>query len=350
MVDDGTPGGIRRAIEYLVDEWNGLEGAPRVDRLALRGEGSLRAAVPVFGSALARTALRLLRDRPRLIHLNVTQRGSTARAFAIVFLARAGRVPVVIHLHSSAYDAFLRSVPSPARWPIRWMFQSAARVVVLGDGWATSIQSALEISVDRVLVLPNAVPGPPTTPRRQHEGPVRLLFLGQLGHRKGVPDLIEALGRLDGLAWQAVFAGDGEQQPYRARAGALGIADRITFTGWVDAGRVRAELRDADILLLPSHAEGLPLAVLEGMAYGLAVIATPVGAVPEVVRNGETALLFPPGDVDALAACLRCLLTDRPLRERLGVGARAAWERSHDIQAYARRVAALYDEVAPPRL
>src|SRR5690606_30360718 len=80
VVDDGTPGGIRRAVEYLVAEWEHQAVGERVERLQLRGDGNLWSSAPVFASAVARTAARLLWRRPRLMHLNITQRGSTARA------------------------------------------------------------------------------------------------------------------------------------------------------------------------------------------------------------------------------------------------------------------------------
>lgn len=348
MVDDGTPGGIRRSVEYLVAEWRTSDGTPEVDRIALRGAGSLAAAVPVFLSSVAWTAVRMVWRRPSVVHINVTQRGSTARAFAIVALARAGGVPTIIHLHSSKYRAFVDTAPAPAVALIRWMFNAASRVLVLGDGWADYVHTTLRVPLDHLLVVPNAVPGPDDAELQWHNGKPQLLFLGQLGRRKGVPDLIEALGRpqVAALPWQAVLAGDGDPTPYREQARQLQIEDRIHFCGWIETAEVRRQLLQADVLVLPSHAEGLPLAVLEGLAYRLAVVATPVGAVAEVIRNGETGLLTPPGDVDALAAALSAVLADRAQRERLAANGREAWEAAHDITVYAKRMTALYDEVA----
>ena len=123
------------------------------------------------------------------------------------------------------------------------------------------------------------------------------------------------------------------------------VAERVNFTGWLDEPRVRALCADADILVLPSHAEGLAMAVLEGLSYGLAVVTTPVGAHPEVIEPGISGLFVPPGDVDALAAALQRLIDDKDLRRRLGMAARLRFLEKFDVRAYAGRLAQLHRNV-----
>lgn len=353
VVDDGTPGGIRRAVEYLTGEWARMEarmedGAPRVERLELRGEGSLLASGPLYVGALARLGGRLLARRPQVVHLNVTKRGSTYRALPVVALCRLARVPVILHLHSGAYHDFVGGLPGPLLALVRWMFGTVASVVVLGEGWATFARNELHVRPERLEVIPNAVPGPEVLPPGRDPGPVRLLFLGKVGAGKGAGDLLEALAdpQLVKQPWQAVFAGNGDVDTYRAQAERLGLGARVTFTGWLDADAVQRELRSADVLVLPSHSEGLPLSVLEGLAHGLAVVATPVGAIPEVIADGETGLLVPPGDPRSLASALCRVVSDDALRVRLQARGRERWERHHDLRAYARRMASLFERVA----
>ena len=349
IVEDGVPGGIQRAVEYLVDEWGDSPDAPTIKRIELRGAGNLRSSVPVFVGALLRIARQMVANRPRLIHLNVTQRGSSARSLAVVVLARVGRVPVLLHLHSSEYESFIGGLPRPALWTMRWMFRSADRVVVLGDAWADFVHRELRVDRGRLLVLRNAVPGPACLKSDRAPGSLRLLFLGQLGSRKGVANLLEALAQPEvaALGWEATLAGDGDVERFHKQAQQLGIADRVRLTGWIDRPEVERLLETSDILVLPSYAEGLPLSLLEGLAHGLAAIATPVGAVGEVIRNEATGLLVPPGDVAALAAALHRLITNDELRGQLAANGRAVWEREHSVPVYARRMAALYEEIAP---
>lgn len=351
LVEDGTFGGIQRAVDYLAAEFEGAPDSLAAERLALRGRGSLAASMWTFARALAVLAWGLVGRRYRLLHVNMTQRGSTLRAFFVVVLGKAGRTPVVLHLHSSEYRAFIGSLPPPALALVRWMFHRADRVIVLGDAWAEYVREALDLDDGRVEVMRNAVPGPAERPARTEGVRVRILFLGQLGRRKGAGDLIDALAapQMAVLPWEATMAGDGDVEGYRQRAAERGIGDRIRFTGWVDQADVRRLLAEADVMVLPSYAEGLPLSVLEGIANGLVVISTPVGAIPEVIEDGETGLLVDPGDVPALTSALERVVRDEGLRGRLAAGGRARWEREHAVPVYARRMAALYDEVAPLR-
>jgi len=350
MVDDGMLGGVRRVSDYLIDEWAQHGDGPTVERIVLRGTGTLRSSLPTYVRGLAGFAARMVLRRPAVVHLNVTQRGSTWRAWPVVALARLGRVPVLLALHSSEYRTFTGGLPRPPLAAVRWMFGSADLVAVLGEGWADYARTELRVRSDRLVVLPNAVPGPAAVRvRDQSESHVpHLLFLGRVGHRKGIADLLAALAEPASMAlpWQLTVAGDGDVEEYERRARDLGLAGRVRFTGWLGPDQVAMELEDADVFVLPSHAEGLPLAVLEAMAYGLAVVTTPVGAIPEVIEDGETGLLAPPGDSDALGSALRRVLASSELRESLARSARAQWERDHDIVEGARRVLALYQRIS----
>ena len=173
---------------------------------------------------------------------------------------------------------------------------------------------------------------------------MHLVFLGYLSARKGVPELLEALASpaLAALPWRATLAGGGPVDEFRARAAALGLADRVAFPGWIDQPAASALCAAADILVLPSHAEGLAMSVLEGLAHGLAVVATPVGAHAEVIEPEQSGLLAPPGDVAALGAALARVIGDPALRERLRAGARQRFLDRYDVRSYAVRLARLH--------
>ena len=125
-------------------------------------------------------------------------------------------------------------------------------------------------------------------------------------------------------------------------AAARGLPARLRFTGWLDAAAAAAELAAADALVLPSHDEGLPLVILEALARRVAVIATPVGAIPEVLQHGRTALLVLPGDVAGLAVAIADLAADPRLRTRLAANGHALYRRDFTAAGYADRMIALY--------
>ena len=290
-----------------------------------------------------------IRGRVDVAHVNISSHGSTVRKGLVVRTCRLARIPVVLHLHASSFPEFYSPLPGWAQKWVRRTFALASRVLVLGGVWRTYVCEVLAVPSERVAVLPNATPGMTSTSAQRTSGePLHVLFLGRLGGRKGVPELITALGdaRLRGCAWRATVAGDGDVDLYRSRAEELGIGQRVEFPGWVDAETVAELLADAHVLVLPSHAEGLPMSVLEAFAAGVPVICTPVGGIPEVVVNEDNGLLVPPGDVESLTGSLLRLLQDEPLRARLAIGALATWQRDHSIQRFARRLTAEWQAAA----
>jgi glycosyltransferase involved in cell wall biosynthesis len=178
-----------------------------------------------------------------------------------------------------------------------------------------------------------------------------VLAVGRLSHEKGHVDLVRALGALHNtnpaLDFKLVVVGDGpERARVEAAARACGIGGRVLFAG--HAADVRPFYALADALALPSHSEGSPNVLLEAMVSGVPVAATAVGGVPEMVADGESALLVPPRDAEALASALERLLTDATLSARLAARAkeRALTHFSPDV--FVRSLVEIYSELAPP--
>ncbi len=201
----------------------------------------------------------------------------------------------------------------------------------------------LGVVPDRVAVLPNCVPDPGRYPETARDEPL-ILFLGRLSARKGVPELLDALAGPDmaPLRWRAVLAGDGPVEAYRRRAGEIGLTSRVEMPGWLGTEATAALCRRADILVLPSHAEGMAMAVLEGLAHGLAVVTTPVGAHEEVITDGVTGLFVPAGDAAALGMALARLIRDPVRRAELSRCARALYLSRFSVAAYLPRLEAVY--------
>jgi glycosyltransferase involved in cell wall biosynthesis len=146
-----------------------------------------------------------------------------------------------------------------------------------------------------------------------------------------------------------VVGGVGDLDALRRRADELGIGQRVALPGWIDARAREMELARAQVFCLPSHAEGLPMAMLEAMAAGKAVVASTVGGIPEAIADGDNGLLVAPGDVAALTAALGALLRDGALRERLGGRARATVQQRFCTDVALARLSALYRELSAGR-
>lgn len=290
----------------------------------------------------------LLRDRVcdpgRIHHFHIAGRGSTWRKLILTTVARSLGARHVLHLHDYDYRQDFVRRPRPMRRLICRMFRGADAVVVLGQRDRAMVADLLGVSRRRITVMANAVPDPGPSPVKA-ELPVNILFLGRLGPRKGVPELLDALTRIPDLPWRAVLAGDGPVAQYRQQAEALGLGARIAMPGWLDPAGVTALCRKADILVLPSHAEGLAMALLEGLAHGLAVVTTRVGAHDEVITDGVSGLFVPVGDPAALARTLEGLILDPALRAHLGTGGRRLYQAGFGMGLYIDRLDRLYDRI-----
>jgi glycosyltransferase involved in cell wall biosynthesis len=170
------------------------------------------------------------------------------------------------------------------------------------------------------------------------------LFLGHLLPDKGVYDLVKALAsateRVPGV--NLVLGGVGEIDPVRALATQLGVQERVQTPGWLGPKDKKAALAASTIFLLPSYHEGMPMALLEAMSWGLPVIATPVGGIPQIVTPEVNGLLVAPGDVAGLAAAIVRLLEDPGLRTRLGEAARTTIENGFSLQEALTKLSTIY--------
>jgi glycogen(starch) synthase len=178
-----------------------------------------------------------------------------------------------------------------------------------------------------------------------------VLTIAKLYHRKGLDVLLEALAGLRHLRGHLhfVIAGDGpEEGALRNRVAELELEDLVVFAGEIQAGDVPALIKGCEFFVLPSRSEPFGIALLEAMTFGRAVLATSVGGIPEFVRHDVNGLLVPSEDPRALAQGIQRLVTDRPLRDRLGRTGQQVVEREYDCRALASKYEAMYASVLEP--
>ncbi|MFC5381883.1 glycosyltransferase family 4 protein [Aquipuribacter nitratireducens] len=160
---------------------------------------------------------------------------------------------------------------------------------------------------------------PTERPDRDPAAPLRVLFVGRLVPEKGPSVLLDAVRRMPDVPLEVQVVGAGDLADDLAAVVARhGLGDRVRLVGPLGQDELPARYGWADVLCLPSFAEGLPVVLMEAMATGLPVVTTPIAGVGELVEDGVSGLLCPPGRADLLAACLRRLAEDPALRRRLG--------------------------------
>jgi glycosyltransferase involved in cell wall biosynthesis len=247
-----------------------------------------------------------------------------AHWLASMLVAPAARKPIVLTLHGSGTAGRFEDLQVLATAPrLAGALLRRARVAIGVSEQLT--EAARRAGVGDARWIPNGVEIPAEV--GEEADPPEILFVGRLSPEKGIRELVEATRGLN-----LVVAGDG---PLRSL-----VPDAL---GFVPHDEVKRLLARAAVIVLPSHREGLPMVLLEAMAHGRAVVATPVGGIPSLVEDGVTGLLVPAGDATALREAIERLLADPALRKRLGEAACArvselcSWERVTEatLDAYA---------------
>lgn len=179
-------------------------------------------------------------------------------------------------------------------------------------------------------------------PRREC---TKLAYVGRLSVEKGLPILFRSIAQLNAsnCTVELVLMGDGEDRAYLERlARDMGISEQITFLGFVDQKTIAETLKNSDIFVLPSFAEGIPVALMEAMAIGLPVIATAVGGVSELVVDHETGLVVHASDVQGLAAAISEYVDDYNLRVNIADNARTKVTTEFNIEEQVDKLASLF--------
>ena len=300
-----TRGGLAAVVEAY--RAHGLFARWPIELIATTGDRSILEEALLVARAVRDLAAALVREPRSLVHLHVS-RGCFWRQAAFAAAAAAVRCPLIVQLHGAGFGG-----------ETRHLLRQAACVLVSCEAqriWVRSVaRDAHVVVVPPPLAVPAAAAG---------ERPNLVLFLGRLEAAKGIYDLLDAIAGVRGAVpdVRLVCAGDGDRVGVKRYAERLGIADAVTFTGWVGPSGKRALLESAAVFALPSYEEALPVSLIEAMGAGVPAIASPVGGIPEVLQDGVSGLFVAAGDRANLERRLKRLLLDRALAARLGAAAR----------------------------
>lgn len=247
-----------------------------------------------------------------IVHIHVSEPPSALRKCFFMPVAKLLRKKTIVHFHSFSPET---TVKGNRAYLYSYLFGKADVVIALSPYWKREISSALtQIEETKIKVLYN-----PCTCEMYpevYQKKKNILFAGAIIARKGYEDLLRAFAPIvrNHSDWNLVIAGDGELSKAKAIAREVEITDNVKFVGWIRDKEKDRAFKEASIFCLPSYAEGFPMAVLDAWAYGLPVIATPVGGLPDIAVDNKNIILFPVGDVKALNYSLSILIDDDDLR------------------------------------
>ena len=254
----------------------------------------------------------------KIIHIHGASQGSFYRKYIFFLLAKyVFRKKVVYHIHGAMYHLFYENASSFIQKRVRHFINTTDCLIVLSGWWKAYFEENFQPRMIRI--IPNIV----SATRKEditykQADSIKFLFLGRIGERKGVYDLLEVLHQHQReLASNYVLklGGDGETKKLQRLIEQYRLEDTVKFLGFVTGSEKEQLLREADVYILPSYNEGLPISILEAMSFGLPILSTRVGGIPEVVLPHKNGLLMEAGDQPAMYEAIKFFI-DHPNKIR----------------------------------
>ncbi len=270
--------------------------------------------------ALVRTWCLLKFDkRIRIVHIHGAANASFNRCKLFIRLAKKCGKKVILHEHAADFVEYYQGVED--KQGITNTLKMCDALIVLSQSWKVYFAS-IGMDEERIHVLNNIVSPPTLLPKKHIEdGKFHLMYMGEISKRKGGFDLLKAVADnkeyfKDKLVLR--MGGNEVDGDIKAYIREHGLSDFVAYEGWITGQKKIDCLNWEDVYILPSYNEGLPIAILEAMAYRHPVISTPVGGIPEVIKNKENGILVEPGDTKAIADAIKFYIENRDAVKKHG--------------------------------
>ena len=251
----------------------------------------------------------------KILHIHFASYGSFTRKSLVMRWGKLLGFKVIGHCHGGAFKQFSQQ---RGKDKISKKLHNCDVIIALSESWKSFFSE--EMGCERVKVANNPIERANNIENNVSDK-LELLFLGRIGALKGIFDVVDVIahhkeefaGKL-----HLTIGGDGEISALTNRIDNAQVGDIVEYAGWVSGDTKEALLRKTNVVVLTSHKEGLPLIILEAMAHGKGVIATPVGGIPEIISDGENGLLVHPGNTEEIYKSIVTYINDNTLARRQG--------------------------------
>lgn len=311
-VDSSTKGGMWTVVEnYINDSQFKNETHFIYVPTSITGNAikkilfTLKGIIKIFGV--------LLTSHIDIVHIHVSERGSVYRKYIVLKLAKLFKCKTIFHMHGAEFQVWYENLDKEKQAKIRRIINQADSILILGEYWNEFVSTIAD--KDKIEIVHNAVSVPDKYLYNIEAN--KLLFLGVVGQRKGIDDLLQAMAMTDNQLdkdIQLFIYGPNPENDIEDKILKLGLSTRVKYKGWLDNSSKKEVFKDIALNILPSYNEGLPMTILETMAYGIPNVSTKVAAIPEAV-NEENGVLIEAGDVNALADSILTLMSNKELRK-----------------------------------
>lgn len=283
---------------------------------------------------------------PDVVHIHMSYRGSFVRKYRIHRLCMKYNIPDIVHLHGSEFKKWYDESDERTRKKIKRLLRETGKFIVLGNEWNEAVKEMEPMT--NTLVVSNTVSMPSESVK--YEDPFKVLFLGVLIKRKGVSDLLKAIRMIKdkktSISVKYYIAGSGaEERALKEECTKLGLDQDVSFLGWTVGEQKTNLLKICQMLVLPSYNEGLPIAVLEAISYGMPVVASNVGDISSAVIDEENGYLITAGDVGSLADKMEIIISNKDIWKKMSQQSRNIAKDKFSEEMFFEKLKKCYFEV-----
>jgi glycosyltransferase involved in cell wall biosynthesis len=284
-------------------------------------EGSVLYKVAIFFRGLFRLFFKLISDRKiKIIHIHGASYGSFYRKFIVFIIGKYffGK-KIIYHIHGGGFQKFYEENNSISKRLIRLFLRKAD--VVICVSLSCMDYFSLNLKTKKITTLPNIIDYPNVNKNNIDHAIITFLFLGLITEAKGIFDLINVIAKNKDKYRNRIrllIGGNGKTEKLIDLINKNDIPDIVEFLGWIGGNNKIAAFNRSDVYILPSYVEGSPISILEAMSYRMAVIATTIGGIPELVKNKENGLLIEPGNLDQIEKALNYFVMNPELIQTFG--------------------------------
>lgn len=277
-----------------------------------------------------------------IVHVNMASDVSIYRKMPFIYIASLCKKKIIIHQHGGHIDEFYYEICNDSqRKRIQRVMDKADKMLVVAPHLKDIFGDITD--VNKITVFPNTIKVP--TVYEKDYSRQKLLFLGRLCKEKGIKELLDAVSELKKQYPELEMYLGGIWVDEDLKEKADHCSEWIHQLGWIDREQKEKYLKECNIFVLPTYFEGMPVSLLEGMAYGCACVATNVGGIPHMVIHEETGLLISPKDAKALKGALIKILEDVNLQKKCGMAAREKINKEYNLDNSVRELVQIYHNI-----
>lgn len=336
-------GGIASVINVYFDSY--LSEKYNIVYISSYVDGSKIKKLFQFVKSLVRFFYRSLSSKVDIIHIHSASRASFYRKSCFVLFSKLLRKKVIFHIHGAEFNIFYHKESSLIKKMfIRNIMYLADIIIALSSSWSEDFEKIIS-DKQKIKVVSNSVGLPNYCREYTDKNNVNILFMGRLEKRKGVYDLVEIADYLISKKRGIIFTlcGDGDINKIRELVIKKGLIKFFEIPGWIK--NKDKYFKKADIYVLPSYNEGLPMSVLEAASYGLPVVSTPAGGISEIIEDGNNGFIVRPGDREALKERILQLANSVELRKNMGEKALKIIKERYEMNKTIKQLDNVYQEI-----